>query len=364
MKPLYVLAFLLVSSAQLFASAPNPTVPSVEEKRQLIKAHNSAFVSLNEMIRDPWVMKGPDGYFYLTGTTAGSHWGDTIGIRLWRSKDLAYWEDLGFVWDLMKDGKAQNSWHFSRPIKQPELKNPLAVWAPEIHFINDNWWIPHSLNVSGHGLLRSTTGKPEGPYEAMPMMSGRGIDAHLFQDGEDVYYLWQADLLAKLTPDMSKLAEPESQLSLDGKHPLGYEGILILKIGDKYLNIASGRYGYELEDTYDLYYTVGKSIKGPFGKRRIAIKNAGHGNLVQDNNGKWWASAFDHPYMDKKTMTRWNFWLVPVDIKETDDDIIFNVKDARFKPTKAEEDEIDRLAIEGSPATWKGKTHWWRPTKP
>ena len=45
-------------------------VLTTEEKREKIAAHNEAFQALNERVRDPFVLKGPDGWFYITGTTA------------------------------------------------------------------------------------------------------------------------------------------------------------------------------------------------------------------------------------------------------------------------------------------------------
>ncbi|MCB1121147.1 MAG: family 43 glycosylhydrolase [Verrucomicrobiae bacterium] len=339
----------------------NPNILTEDQKLERIESHDRAFLALNEKIRDPFILAAPDGYFYLTGTAAGSHWGDTIGIHLWRSLDLAKWESLGFVWDLYKDGEVQNSWHFSQPLKNPDFKNPRAVWAPEIHFLNSTFWIPHCLNISGHGLLRSTTGKAEGPYEVYPMIANKGIDAHLYQENGDTYYLWGADMIARMDKDMKGLAEEPEKLRHDGKHPLGYEGVLLLKFDDKYVHIASGRYGYEPTDTYDLYYAVSKNLKGPYGKRRMMIKNAGHGNLLQDHNGRWWSTAFDHAFIDPDNPLRWNCWLVPIDIEVTRDDVLVHVKDERFRPTAEDQAFVSKLAETGVPAAWEGKSPWWRP---
>lgn len=339
----------------------NPNVLSEDRKRELIESHDQAFLALNEKVRDPYILTAPDGYYYLTGTTAGSHWGDTIGIYLWRSTDLAHWESMGFVWDLYKDGQPQDSWHFSQPIKNPQFKNPRAVWAPEIHYLNNTFWVTHCLNISGHGLLRSTSGLAEGPYEIYPRVWPTEIDAHLYQENGITYYLWQADKIAKMDTELKGLVEEPIQLQHDGNHPLGYEGVLMMKFDDMYVHIASGRYGYEPTDTYDLYYAVSKNLKGPYGKRRMMIKNAGHGNLFQDHNGRWWSTAFDHPYIYEGNPKRWNCWLVPIEIEVTGDDVLFHVKDERFRPTQEDQDFVDYLAIHGRPAEWEGKVPWWKP---
>ena len=362
--PLTLLFFLGCTQEEAWYSGSaidHPNVLSAEKKLELVDSHDQAFLALNEKIRDPFILAAPDGYFYLTGTTAGSHWGETIGIHLWRSSDLVNWEALGFVWDLYKNGESENSWHFSQPIKNPHYKNPRAVWAPEIHYLDGTFWITHCLNISGHGLLKSKTGKAEGPYEIFPMVYGSGIDAHLYRENGDTYYLWGADKIAKMTPDMRGLEEEPMTLEHDGKHPLGYEGVLMTKFDDKYVHIASGRYGYEPTNTYDLYYAVSKNLRGPYGKRRMIIKNAGHGNLFQDHNGNLWSTAFDHEFIHKDNPVRWNCWLVPIDVTVTGDDVLFEVKDERFRPNQEDHAAVIQLAKDGVPEAWKGKSPWWLP---
>ena len=327
------------------------------EKQAYFESHNSAFQALNEKIRDPFILNASDGYYYLTGKTAGSHWGDTIGIHLWRSKNLIDWEDMGFVCELYQDNPTKECWPFKQSVRNPEYKNPIAVWAPEIHFLNGNWYIPFCINISGHGLLKSKTGKPEGPYEMLNPAGLKGIDPTLYQDSDGkIYYAYQADKIALMNDSLTQCIKEFSTLEHEGKHPLGYEGILIMKFDDKYVHIASGRYGYESSNTYDLYYAVSKNIYGPYGKRRMAIKNAGHGNLVQDKNGRWWSTAFDHEYT-----SMWSLWLVPVDIKVSKRDVKFEIKDSRFAPDKKDIKEVKELSKKGIPEEWKGKAPWWRP---
>ncbi len=357
---LYLLA-LTRPGVAAYSDATNPNILSRDAKQALLESHDKAFLTLNERVRDPFIHKGPDGYYYLTGTTAGNHWGETVGIRLWRSRNLIDWDDMGFVWELYKDGKKQGSWHFSQKVRDPNQHNPYAIWAPEIHYMNGTWWIPHCMNVGGHGLLKSKTGKPEGPYEALPKIQVNHIDAHLYEEDGVYYYLFQADYLARMKPDMSALAEEPVRLEHDGNHRMGYEGILMLKIHDKYVFIASGRYGYEPTNTYDLYYAVSDKLYGPYGKRRMALKNAGHGNLFKGPDGKWWSTAFDHEFIHPENPKRWNVWLVPVEIVDTGDDILISSPDKRFQPTPEDQAFVRKLAKTGMPAEWEGKSPWWIP---
>jgi hypothetical protein len=58
-------------------------------------------------LRDPSICVGPDGTYYLTGTSE-PFWGfkHQNGIRIWKSRDLAAWEPLGTVWRY-----GESPWH-------------------------------------------------------------------------------------------------------------------------------------------------------------------------------------------------------------------------------------------------------------
>ena len=113
-------------------------------------------------LRDTSICRGPDGLWYLTGTVE-PFWGFNEGIKLWKSPDLTNWTALGFVWKY-----GASPWHR----KFLEAKKPL--WAPEVHYLKGTFWLTYSMpgwdgtaKTSGSGLLKSTNGKPEGPYTDM-----------------------------------------------------------------------------------------------------------------------------------------------------------------------------------------------------
>ena len=68
---------------------------------------------IDTWMRDTYVMAGPDGYYYLTGTTATPGrefpsgrvhcWDYNDGLYLWRSKDLKNWESMGLIWSFDHD---------------------------------------------------------------------------------------------------------------------------------------------------------------------------------------------------------------------------------------------------------------------
>jgi beta-xylosidase len=89
-------------------------------------------------------------------------------IRLWKSKDLKNWEDMGLVWQPGRRD-ASTEW-VNRPVSiMDRLDNPRqnsAITAPEIHNLKGTFWLAFSRNHYGTGLLKSSTGTPEGPYVA------------------------------------------------------------------------------------------------------------------------------------------------------------------------------------------------------
>jgi beta-xylosidase len=257
-------------------------------------------------LRDTSICRGPDGTWYLTGTVE-PFWAFNEGIRVWRSPDLTNWTALGFVWKY-----GESPWH------KPYLDQKKPLWAPEIHFLKGTFWLTYSLpgwdgtgKTSGCGLLKSTSGKADGPYVDLhpEVRLGDEIDASLFEEDDGtVYFLWHSGKIAKLKPDFSGLAEPYRWLrtSTTDANPqhhsslcagifgegsfdhVGYEGMSIVK--------ANGRYHLLCAENFDGRYscTVATSTNlfGPYGPRYEALPHAGHNILFRDERGGWWSTFF------------------------------------------------------------------------
>ncbi len=260
-------------------------------------------------LRDPSICRGGDHWWYLTGTI-----NPPDGIQVWKSKDLISWESLGIVW---KPGNSP--WH------KPYLQQGRPLWAPEIHFIRGTFWLTYSMPGwdakdpnrfnpanSGCGLLKSTSGKPEGPYiDVQPdKRLGDEIDASLFQDDDgSVYYLWHSGKIAKMKPDMSGLAEPYHWLKptvsdpdpqhhsslcpkIFGKDSLthiGYEGVFMFKYNELYYLCGSDRGD---DGRYSCYISTSKNLFGPYGRRYEALPYCGHNMFFRDDNQQWWSTFF------------------------------------------------------------------------
>jgi xylan 1,4-beta-xylosidase len=46
----------------------------------------------------------------------------------------------------------------------PARKPVVTIWAPEIHYVKKNYFIVLSMAPGGISMLKSATGKPQGPY--------------------------------------------------------------------------------------------------------------------------------------------------------------------------------------------------------
>ena len=302
-------------------------------------------VLFNHWLRDPNILNAPDGYFYMVGTAEKSTlptpivasdnsngWWYNDGIPLWRSKDLISWETMGYVWTFEKDATWAKAYKRSPHTRTDDNAPVRAIWAPEIHYIKGNYWIVYSMNYDGLGILKSTTGRPEGPYTDInpegPLPGA--IDGSLFEDTDGtVYFFSDGYRIARMKDDMSGLAESPRRLIFNPSPPWA-EGINMTKINDTYVWYGAANSivtinGKE-ERTYDCFSATSKSIYGPYENRYRAIPYAGHNNLFKDREGNLWSTQFHpQPFMNKALEPA----LIPVEINE---DGIISVKRSYPRP--------------------------------
>jgi len=258
-------------------------------------------------LRDTSICRGPDGTWYMTGTVE-PFWGYNEGIQIWKSKTLTgKWEPMGFVWKY-----GDSPWH------KPYLEKKMSLWAPEIHYLKGTFWLTYSMpgwdgtaKTSGSGLLKSTSGKPEGPYVDMQPNERLGdeIDASLFEEDDGtVYFVWHSGKIAKMKPDMSGLAEPYRWLKTTASDPdpkhhsglcagifgkdsfdhVGYEGMFLFKANGRYYLSCSEH----INGRYSSVVASASSLFGPYEKRYEAVPHAGHNMYFQDEKKQWWSTYF------------------------------------------------------------------------
>jgi xylan 1,4-beta-xylosidase len=253
-------------------------------------------------IRDTVICLGGDGNYYMTGSTGDDIWRKGDGIELWKSPDLKSWSYLGLVWSIARDGTEWNKNH----------TNPrygVSIWAPEIHYIKKNYYLTYSMPPGDRGVLKSTTGKPQGPYVSAIAGDGRlmgSIDASLFEDDDGkVYLLSSSCSLALMKDDMSGLAEEMRTPTLvdpdtnPAHHSttcagareckdIGHEGPFLFKKDGMYYLTAADSY----EGRYSTMVAMSQNIYGPYKMRHEAVPCGGGTDYFKDKEGNWYCCFF------------------------------------------------------------------------
>jgi arylsulfatase A-like enzyme len=271
--------------------APVTPVMSRAEIEAGLKSHDRALFIKNDWIRDPYITRGPDDHYYLTGTTIdeddpreetdpyniGLGVQSAVGttVRIWKSRDLIDWQYLGTPFTL----------------KDSSHKNPgERIWAPEVHWITEkNYW----------ALVHCPKGKSNCALSAGPELKGPWThplgknnlpkhDPSLFKDGDTWWMLSENTNVQPLAADFSSFTAPAIRIDPSSTRPgpdgkqitrIGHEGATMTKVGRR---IGS----------YNLYYAVADKITGPYGPHKFAGRFLGHGTPFQTRDGKWWCTAF------------------------------------------------------------------------
>lgn len=133
------------------------------------------FVNPRYVTHDPWVIQ-KDGYYYYCASD-----GDTT-IYVWKSKSLTEKGDGGPVW------KAPAS----------PAPNSAQVWAPELHYINNKWYIYYAAsdgNNANHRMwvLEASTSDPQGSYIDRGQLDTGGywaIDGTVLDYNGSLFFVW------------------------------------------------------------------------------------------------------------------------------------------------------------------------------
>jgi xylan 1,4-beta-xylosidase len=265
-------------------------------------------------IRDTIVILGGDGNYYLTGSSGNDIWDHNDGVELWRSPDLKAWTYVGLVWSFEHDATWEASWRWHhKPVR--------ALWAPELHYIRSarNYFVTLSMPPGNRGILRSTTGNPEGPYVNALANDGyltRGIDATLFEDDDgSVYFLSDGGAnIRRMNADLSGFADAGHHISFekpaDGSWTRGsvaQEGVSLFKRNGKYYLTGAAFY----KGRYSSVAAISDRIYGPYTSWHEAVPCGGGGDYFCDKEGNWWCTVFGNDdqasFREKPAIVRIDF---------------------------------------------------------
>ena len=281
-------------------------------------------------LRDTAVTRGDDGTYYLTGTACAGMSGEDSylsgfkpddfrnndGVWLWKSEDMKEWEPVGQVWSIFEEVKkspsifhARNRWQTDWNVRHdvPESPKVRAMTSPELHQIKGNFYICYAMNENGTGLLKSKSGKAEGPYEDLGMITWRYGSPSMFADDDGtVYWLWGDGWIAKMKEDLTGLAEQPRRMTFEpdsdpGKSILsaGQGGMFMFKADIPGWSDRFGEYHLVYRDTVarmawtacrDTHISSADSPYGPFTPRRLMVPHGGQATVFQDDAGSFFST--------------------------------------------------------------------------
>ena len=348
----------LLASAACSPKADGSSISTPAEIKTALTAHNRAIHIKDGWIRDPFIIRGPDGWFYLTGTTLLSTGREApelkysqgppgYEVHAWKTKDFIEWISLGTPYSL-KDGV----WYTARPDRfQQVAESNWRLWAPEFHFINGKCVVIHTspgpVNSSNFSVAPGRV--PERPWSnPMGEKIGKRHDPSLFRDDDGTWWMiWGATTIAPLKADLSDFAAEPSEIGPAGEFKqMGHEGCLVRKVHGRYILFGTGwSTGKGRKGSYNLYYATADKVTGPYGERKFAGRFLGHGTPFRDDAGKWWCTAFFNANVppvsregirlrdlsqDAQTINDQGVTLVPLEIEKDGRDVVVRAVDPDY----------------------------------
>lgn len=264
-------------------------------------------------IRDPFILLEGDTY-YLTGTTPPYWDGTSPGVRLWKSKDLLNWEEIGFI--LHRSCAKRSDWFCD------------YWWAPEIHKKNGKYYLTvncrnDELGV-GQNPLIAVSDKIDSGYKILNAerpfftkenqqngvcIGDHGNDANLFTDEDGKTYIstccaegihiQEIDLgTATLIGEETLMIKPEPD-----KWDAENEGSFVMKRGGKYYCFWSS-----FARAYEVGVAYADNIRGPWVKDEKnpiitpygsdGVKESGHNCIFRDKEGRYFTAYHITPEED------------------------------------------------------------------
>jgi beta-xylosidase len=196
-----------------------------------------------------------------------------------------------------------------------------AIWAPEIHYIKrlKNYFITISMPPGNRGILRSTTGKPEGPYVNALANDGffkGSIDATLFEDDDGKVYFTSGggSSIALMNDDLSGFAGKPQRIEFekpaDGswtRSSIANEGAALFKRDGKYYLTGAVFY----QGRYSSAAAISTNICGPYKQWHEAVPCGGGTDYFQDKDGNWWdafsGNDYQSPFREKPAIVKVDF---------------------------------------------------------
>ena len=277
---------------------------------------------------DPSVLRVGEDYYLVNSSFA-----NYPGLPIFKSKDLVNWTQIGNAID--------------RP-EQLDFKGrrlSQAVFAPDISWHDGTFYIVNTC-VECKGNFVITAKDPAGPWSNPIWLPFEGIDPSIYWEGDKAYIVnnrapdeptrydgHRAIWIQEYDWRAGKMVGESTQLINGGvdiaRKPVWIEGPHIFrKDGAYYLTAAEG--GTSVNHSQVVFRS--KDLRGPYvpfagnpiltqrdldPARPDLIGSAGHAELVQTQNGDWWATFLAvRPYADDYYNIGRETFLLPVEWKD------------------------------------------------
>ncbi|MBQ9764587.1 MAG: glycoside hydrolase family 43 protein [Lachnospiraceae bacterium] len=237
---------------------------------------------------DPSVIRVGDGFFKVN-----SSFQYFPAIPISYSKDLVHWKIVSYA-------ITENEW-----LDLSETLDSRGIWAPDISYGNGKYYIFAPLRYNSddkavhpmRAQLVMTSDKPEGPYSKPVILDVDDIDPSHFVDDDGKHYMVIAPgaTVIPLNDDCTKVIGEPVQVWAGTGERCSEGPHIFKKDGWYYAMVAEGGTGYghgiNIARSKSLYGEYEACPYNPVMRQKNPdelIQRAGHGMLVETQNGEWW----------------------------------------------------------------------------
>lgn len=230
---------------------------------------------------DPSVVRVGKNYYMVTSTFQYFP-----GIMVHHSRDLVHWRPIGHVISRRSQ------------LDLTGVPDSHGIFAPDISYADGKFWVvvPYFHGQPRCTIMLFTSDRPEGPYSDGVVLNHHFIDPSIFHDDDGRRYLaFGGGWLHELRRDGSGLTGQAKQVwaGTGGSTPEAPH--IVKRNGWYYLMLAEGGTGFGHKETV----ARSRSVWGPYEPcphnpvlhqpdSAKPLQKAGHGKLVEDEQGNWW----------------------------------------------------------------------------
>ena len=285
---LLILAVFLVTACDTNGEDPNGDVNGETYQNPVFEP----------VIADPSIIRDDDGTFYAYGTEdAWNHSTDFRYVPIIKSDNLVDWEYVGDAFE-----------------QKPDWKGFAYIWAPDIQYFNDQYYLYYSLSVwddPNPAIGVATADNPEGPFTDHGMLFDsdtigvqNSIDPYVHTTDDGVKYMFWGSFYGIYAIELT-----EDGLDTVGEkvHIAGnaFEAPYIIeRDGYYYFFGSTGSCCAGAASSYQVRVGRSENLLGPYedrqGRNLLGTNGSlvvgdgeqfvgnGHNAAIQDDAGDWW----------------------------------------------------------------------------